>query len=112
MICSVRIVQLTTSKIFLVMESFKKHTETQTENFQKSAAKIVVLEHNFWLMEVSAASLSTLCRSTSDGLTLAVFAKYQEKYLKNENGLLKVDNNDVSDFSFFFLNNETKQYNI
>ena len=64
-------------------------------------------------MVVSAASLCTL---TSGRIIFRGFcekyhkvyqtwklilAKYQEKYLKIENEMLKADNNDISDFSFF-----------
>ena len=39
-----------------------------------------------------------------------ICAKYQEKYLKNENGSQKVDNNDISHFLciFFSQDNTTK----
>ena len=40
--------------------------------------------------------------------------KYQKKYLKNENGWQKVDNNEINNFSrvFFSRNKKRKQYNI
>ena len=40
--------------------------------------------------------------------------KYQEKYLKNENGWQKRGNNEINNFScvFFSQNKKKKQYNI
>ena len=52
-------------------------------------------------LNVWADYLSRFLRKISQGLPKLILAKYQEKYLKIENEMLKADNNDIRDFSFF-----------